>query len=67
MWKYHTDLEEGPIHAWPLGDIVEHDLRSDPYDECSCGPDVEFYAVPFVIHHSLDGREQNENQRASSC
>jgi hypothetical protein len=55
------------VHAIPVNDVIEHDTNSL---DCVCGPDVEyshpdtgeFYGVPFVIHHSLDGREINDNR-----
>ena len=62
---------DGPVtgvHVLPLGDLVEHDANCD----CICGPDVEYIdpdtgitypGGPVVTHHSLDGREQNEEPR----
>ena len=51
------------VHTYPLNDAVEHELEGT---DCVCGPEV----VPVeredgsmgwqVVHHSLDGREENE-------
>ncbi len=52
------------IHVVPVNDLIEH---SD--DDCVCGPDYEYVnpetgetypSGPVVVHHSLDGRETEE-------
>ena len=51
------------VHVLPVNDLVEHE---DEGDGCVCGPRVE--PVPcddgsmgwLIVHHSLDGREENE-------
>jgi hypothetical protein len=53
-----------PIHVIPLNDLVEHDTSGE--QDCVCGPRTD--PVPrddgsmgwIVVHHSLDGREQDE-------
>jgi hypothetical protein len=48
------------VHTYPLNDLVEYDTEN--FDECICGPDVEFVDVGrHIIHHSLDGRELDEH------
>lgn len=47
------------VHVVPEqgSDQIMHDLDMD----CICGPRVDFTeSRPLVIHHSLDGREQEE-------
>ena len=46
------------MHVLPLGDLIEHEKT----DECICGPDVAFLGDGrmMVEHHSLDGREAEE-------
>ena len=53
------------ISVLPVNDVLEHDQTLD----CICGPDVEWIdpetgdtypSGPFVLHHSLDGREAKE-------
>lgn len=51
------------VHTIPVGDLIDHDTSGEP---CICGPET----VPVerddgsvgwqVIHHSLDGRESQE-------
>ena len=44
------------VHVLPVNDLIEHD--SEHFDECVCGPDVEYVEGGKVVtHHSLDGRE----------
>ena len=50
------------VHVYPVGDLVDHDTDGG---DCVCGPTVEH--VPsdsgdgwLVTHHSLDGREKDE-------
>ncbi|MEU7170329.1 hypothetical protein ABZ949_02410 [Micromonospora tulbaghiae] len=53
------------VHVLPVGDLVAHEQEGD---DCPCGPRVE--PVPadngsigwLVTHHSLDGREQREQE-----
>jgi hypothetical protein len=49
------------VHVLPVDDIVEHKESED----CVCGPEVEWVEGEdgggwLVTHHSLDGREQSE-------
>jgi hypothetical protein len=50
------------MHVRPLADLVEHELTED----CPCGPRPEAVINDdgsmgwLIVHHSLDGREQNE-------
>jgi hypothetical protein len=55
------------VHVAPANDIVEHAVTGF---DCICGPDVEYIDPetgssypdgPLVIHHSLDGRELDED------
>lgn len=63
-WKNEIAAMSGEVHTLPVRDLVEHELN----DECVCGPTGE--AVPrddgstgwHYVHHSLDGREQWENE-----
>lgn len=58
-WRYHTDGAL-PVHVWPEGDLVGHDVDSD--DDCACLPQ----SIPvsggdgslgWILRHSaLDGR-----------
>ena len=54
------------VHVYPLNDLIEHDTDGG---DCICGPDYEYIDPatgeaypdgPVVTHHSLDGREQDE-------
>jgi hypothetical protein len=49
-------------HVIPINDLIEHDRTGGVLCDCVCGPDVEFVEGGgiVVIHHSLDGREQDE-------
>lgn len=50
------------VHVEPINDLITHD--TDHFDECVCGPDVEFVEGGAVItHHSLDGRELTEKEK----
>lgn len=50
-------------HVYPLGDLIEHDTTCD---ECVCGPtnvpvERDDGSIAWmIVHHSLDGRENNE-------
>jgi hypothetical protein len=50
------------LHVHPIGDLIEHDMDGG----CPCGPEqqpVERDDGPvgwLTVHHSLDGREQEE-------
>lgn len=56
-WRHHTDGD--PVHVYPVGDLVEHELDGDG---CVCGPaDVpverdDGSMAWMVVHHALDGR-----------
>ena len=51
------------LHVHPLGDLIEHQMD----DGCPCGPEQqpvrrEDGSVGWLtVHHSLDGREQDES------
>ena len=51
------------VHVHPLADLIEHGLT----DNCPCGPEQrpvkrEDGSVGWlVVHHSLDGREKQED------
>ena len=52
------------LHVVPVDDIVEHDTSGEA--ECVCGPDRELVRDEdgdgwLVKHHSLDGRELDED------
>lgn len=52
----------GPLHVYPTGDVVEHELT----DDCVCGLRMatawagDRIVGLIAIHHSLDGRENDE-------
>jgi hypothetical protein len=46
-------------HVRPVDDVIEHDFSAD----CICGPRLEQTDEGdgvVVVHHSLDGREEHE-------
>jgi len=48
------------VHVVPIGDLLEHNTESA---ECFCDPRVEVVGAALVIiHNSLDGREEEEDQ-----
>ena len=55
-------------HVVPLGDLIEHDLT----DDCMCGPRQQLVKIAdgsdgwLVVHHSLDGREEQERKNAAT-
>lgn len=55
------------VHTYPVNDIVEHDTEHD--GDCICGPTVEAVFLEDgsngwqIIHHSLDGREEREEEK----
>lgn len=56
-----SDLDgTGPVHVYPVNDLVAHDTDGRP---CVCGPaDVPVERDDgsmgwMVVHHALDGRE----------
>ena len=50
------------VHVHPAGDLIEHELTG----ECPCGPESRREELEdgqdgwLIIHHSLDGREEEE-------
>lgn len=56
------------VHVLPVDDLIKHDATGD---ECACGPDTEPVkrddgSIGWLIkHHSLDGRELNEEQTSA--
>ena len=53
------------VHTYPVNDLIEHDREN--LDACICGPDIEYLegGAKLVKHHSLDGREVEEEK--SEC
>lgn len=50
--------QDSEFHVIPIADFVTHELVGDA---CVCGPRVEPRERGVLyVHHSLDGREQNE-------
>jgi len=46
------------FHVLPVGDVILHVKDGN----CICGPDLEVgLKGDLWVHHSLDGRENNEN------
>ena len=68
MW-YAVAMGE-TIHVVPLGDLIEH--ITDGTD-CLCGPSIEYLGEGgdgdawLISHHSLDGRELEEDDEIDSC
>ena len=67
MSRWLTTFDDrDDVHVVPLDDLTDHPLTED----CVCGPLTE--PVPgedgsigwLHVHHSLDGREANEDQTA---
>ena len=52
------------VHVTPVDDLVEHEEFGGALCDCPCGPDVEFVdgGGIIVVHHSLDGRELQEQE-----
>ncbi len=56
------------LHVVPVGDLIEHETT----DDCLCGPRSEPVVREdgsygwVVVHHSLDGREKEENHASST-
>lgn len=54
-------MPDKTVHVEPINDLVEHVDH-----DCICGPTTEVYKREdggygfVVVHHSLDGRENNE-------
>lgn len=52
-------------HVYPLNDLIEHETEGS---DCVCGPTIEPVEREdgsfgwLISHHSLDGREQTEDQ-----
>jgi hypothetical protein len=55
------------LHVRPTNDGIQHDIATSEPD-CVCGPRVEPVKRDdgsmgwLIVHHSLDGREQREDQ-----
>lgn len=53
------------MHVLPVEDLIEHDIGDET---CVCGPTTEWVIGQdgahgkMITHHSLDGRELNEQQ-----
>lgn len=60
------------LHAHPIDDLIGHHTSTDQAD-CPCGPEVQPIEREdgtfgwLLVHHSLDGREQDVGQRASQA
>ena len=54
-------------HVYPVADVIGH--NTDNFDECICGPDVEYVdGGTLLVHHALDGREHREpNHDRAAC
>jgi hypothetical protein len=49
----------GTLHVLPIDDAIQHEES----DDCVCGPETEFVeGGRVVVHHSLDGRELDEDE-----
>ena len=57
-------MAEDDFHVYPVEDLIEHDTDSEG---CVCGPTIEPIECDdgsmgwIVVHHSLDGREENKD------
>lgn len=55
-------MDDGNVHIKPCNDLIEHEST----DNCICGPvnipivREDGSTIWEVVHHSLDGREQND-------
>lgn len=60
-WRYHVDGEL-PVHVWPEGDLIAHDVDDERGEECVCLPrpipvSRGDGSVGWLAKHSaLDGR-----------
>lgn len=61
-------MPDTTVHVTPRGDLIEHDTTTD-YG-CPCGPtseparrDEDGSIHWVMVHHSLDGRETEEETR----
>lgn len=63
-WSVLYDLADADVHVLPLDDLAGHELCGD----CRCRPASELVPRPdgsdgwVLVHHSLDGREQDEGE-----
>lgn len=61
LWR-NSSMDEGPLHVYPLNDLIEHEIDRD----CICGPECvpmkhDDGGIEYVyVHHSLDNREAKE-------
>lgn len=61
-WKLCVSFDGTELHLRPRDDLMYHPLDS----ACFCGPQtqpverIDGVELTAVIHHSLDGREQDE-------
>lgn len=46
------------LHVVPVNDYIDHEY--DYEGECACGPTPLMEAGIVYVHHSLDGREEDE-------
>lgn len=54
-------MSDDTIHVVPIEDLIEHEES----EGCVCGPEVESVDSGWlVVHHSLDGRELQEEGEA---
>jgi hypothetical protein len=55
------------VHTYPINDLIQHNTDTD---NCACGPTIEPVKRDdgstgwHVLHHSLDGRELDEDGAA---
>jgi hypothetical protein len=64
-WRTVYKVNTLEVHVYPPGDLMVHCLHGG---ECNCGPWVELTKnadgqdVYMYTHHSLDGREEDEQR-----
>jgi hypothetical protein len=64
MTRWLAQQTDDGAHVTPIADLIEHTES----DDCVCGPTVEHVADErgsgwLTTHHSLDDREQHEEER----
>jgi hypothetical protein len=67
-WDVTEGARQNIAHAVPVADLIEHTVDDD--GGCVCGPQVHPVQTAWggygwmFIHHSLDGRELQEQENA---
>lgn len=60
---YTGYMSDTDIHVYPTNDLIIHDTDTE---DCICGPEIVAIEHDdgsigwLIVHHSLDGRENNE-------